>query len=260
MWRDPFSVQFGVDPPRVRLNNLTDVEERMLAALAVGVGLPGLAVICSNKLDIRDDLLARLAPVLLLNRAAAAAPLIAVSGTGGLATAVTSVLAGSGVQVVAADTAVELEHTTPDIAVIVGQFVLAPANHAVWLRRDIPHLGVVASDSAVTIGPIVEPGHGACLLCVELHRRDADPAWPAIATQLLGRQAPAHSAVVLSEASAALARTVLERLESRPRSARSVRIDSLSGAVTGQEWLPHTDCGCRGIAQLVAVRSATSHP
>lgn len=257
VWRSPFSVQFGIDPPVVRLDDVSDSEERMLAALAVGVGLPGLAVLCDQRLDVRDHLLQRLKPVLLSGEPEPSVPLIAVSGSGSLAATITTVLAGSGARVVAADTPSELEHLTPDIAVVVGQFVLPPATHAIWLRRDVPHVPVVASETAVTIGPVIEPGDGPCLLCLELHRRDEDSAWPAVATQLLGRRTGVDSALVAAEAAAVLARMLLGRLESGAGRAESVRIHASSGERSTRQWQAHPECGCRGIAHLVGAASAT---
>ena len=55
--------------------------------------------------------------------------------------------------------------------------------------RDVPHLAVVFDDDGARVGPLVEPGAGPCLRCLDLGRRDADPAWPAIAAQLAGRPA-----------------------------------------------------------------------
>ena len=77
---------------------------------------------------------------------------------------------------------------------LVGHYVLEPARHRRWLRRDIPHLPVVFSDGEIRVGPLVEPGHGPCLYCLELARVDEDPAWPAIACQLVGRDAPTETA------------------------------------------------------------------
>lgn len=257
VWRNPFSVQLGIDPPLVRLDDLTDVEERMLSALAVGVTLPGLALICRGDTAQRDWLLKRLAPVLLVDETPAPLPLVAVSGSGPLVDELTRVLANSGVRVVVAEHASDLEQSSPDLAVLVGDFVLAPASHSVWLRRDIPHVPVVSSDTGVTIGPVIEPGDGPCLLCVELHRRDEDAAWPAVATQLLGRRTTTPTLVSV-ETAATLTRLVLGRLHFGPTASLSVRIDAATGERTTTSWTQHPECGCRGIAHLVAVGSTTS--
>src|ERR1700754_4054106 len=79
------------------------------------------------------------------------------------------------------------DHTSvgpPEFAILVADWVVSPADHGSWLRRDIPHLPVVLGDSGATIGPFLEPGSCPCLLCVHRARADADPAWPPIASQL----------------------------------------------------------------------------
>lgn len=258
VWRNPFSVQLGIDPPLVVLDDLTDTDERMLSALAVGVSLPGLTVICHGRVTERDWLLERLRPALLVESEPAPLPLVAVTGVEALVGEVARVLAGSGVRVMVADTADDLLQRSPDLAVLAGHFVLAPAMHSVWLRRDIPHIPLVASDTGVVVGPVIEPGDGPCLLCLELHRRDDDAAWPAVATQLLGRRSPVDSALVSLEAATTLARVALARLSGGPGAAVSVRIDAETGERSTREWRAHPECGCRGIDHLVAAGATAS--
>lgn len=47
-----------------------------------------------------------------------------------------------------------------------------------------PVLPVVAQTHRVVIGPWAGLGRGPCLHCLDLHRTDADPAWPALAAAL----------------------------------------------------------------------------
>ena len=250
VWRSPSSLQVGVDPALVRLDDVTELQERMLAALAVGVSTPGLAMIARGRDAERDALMRTIAPALLhdVQRAAVS---VALSGTGTTVEAIATALAGSGVHLDVAADAAGLADSRPDLAILVHDYVAPPSLHSLWLRRDVPHLPVVFSDCGATIGPMVEPGSGPCLLCLELHRRDADPAWPAIATQLLGRRADGDSAVLVLEAAAIACRMVLERLESGPGAARSVRVDALSGRRDTVQWQPHPECGCRGIESLL---------
>jgi bacteriocin biosynthesis cyclodehydratase domain-containing protein len=58
-----------------------------------------------------------------------------------------------------------------------------------WLAavRHHPHLPVVIRETTAVIGPFVLPGRTPCLRCVELTRGDRDPAWPALAAQLIGQ-------------------------------------------------------------------------
>lgn len=174
---------------------------------------------------------------------------VAVGGSSPFVPELGALLGACGIRVQSAD-----EATSPDLAVVSGHHVLAPALHAHWLRRDVPHLPVLFTDRAVLLGPVVEPGTGPCLLCLELHRRDADPAWPAIASQLLGRDGTSESPLTGREAVAAAARLVLNRLSSGPTtSTDSLRIDAATGHRSVRSWPPHPECGCRGIAHLVAL-------
>src|SRR5690606_41330535 len=53
-------------------------------------------------------------------------------------------------------------------------------------RDALPHLPVLVRELDVVVGPLVRPGQGPCLRCLDLHRTDDDPRWPAVATQLTG--------------------------------------------------------------------------
>jgi bacteriocin biosynthesis cyclodehydratase domain-containing protein len=83
-----------------------------------------------------------------------------------------------------------------------------PAIPPEWLRlvRHRPHLPVVIREVAATIGPLVIPGHTPCLRCVELARADRDPAWPALAAQLVTNRRGAEPCdITLAAAAASLA-------------------------------------------------------
>ena len=280
VWRSPSSVQLGVDPPVVVLEEVTEIQERILAALAVGVSEPGVTMIAQGHLDQRDDLLGRLAPALGVATALgaggaagsaaggasgraepASAPTVAISGDGSAVSAIADALAASGARVLMATHAADLADSAPDVAIVTAHHVLAPALHALWLRRDVPHLPVVFSDIAVLIGPMVEPGVGPCLLCLELHRRDADPAWPAIATQLLGRSSRLVAPALMLEAAAAACRATLGRLAAGADTAfTSTRIDGDTGQRREFEVQPHPECGCRGIQRLLERETAGRAP
>ncbi len=258
-WRSPTSLQLGIDPPIVILDNVTETQERVLSALAVGVSDAGLGIVSRGRLDETHELLALIAGAMLVPPVTREPVLVAISGTGALVTELGRALGGSGVHTVIAARAEDLIDHGADLAVAIGHFVL-PANvHSLWLRRDVPHLPVVFSDTGVQIGPVVEPGVGPCLRCLELHRRDTDPAWPAVAAQVLGRGGSAESALLVIEGAAAAARLVLGRIESGAAGASvSLRIDALTGERTWREWVAHPDCGCLGITALVDSESVAT--
>ena len=255
VWRSPSSLQFGVDPAIVTLHDVSETMERLVSALVSGVGLPGLTMLARGRLAERDELLRLVEPVLLPESAPSkgtvdpvdpVAPVVAVTGSGRTAEAIAATLHGDGARVVAAET-----HDRPHLAVAVAHHVLPPELHGHWLRRDVPHLPVVITDSAVVIGPLVRPGDGPCLHCLELHHRDADPAWPAIAAQLLGRRSHAESATVASEAAAVVARIVVGWAAGADVGRASIRVDAATGQRTERTWSAHPDCGCLGVGELL---------
>ena len=271
VWRNPFSLQFGVSARSVVLHNLDVASERMLAALSSGVSRSGLGMIgrSAGASDAEiDALLAQLEPV-LINRVERTAHRVVVVGAGRLAERLVIVLAAAGLHVVVAASVEAAEAAEGALAIAVGHYVLDPALHGLWLRRDVTHLPVVYSDSSIAIGPFVVPGVSACLYCLQRHASDADPAWPAIASQLWGRRSPADTELVASEAAAIVAREVVARL-GKPVDSRSDQlvIDAATGARSRREYDIHPDCGCvslsaaaqPGIDSEFATGPATSTP
>jgi hypothetical protein len=239
VWRTPTSMQFGVDSPAVVLDNISNAAERMIAALVSGVSQSGLEMIARDAGAAAfeaQSLIAAIRPALHAPDASALGS-VTISGTGSTADSIAASLTNAGV-LVAGDS------DDLGLAIIVSHYVIEPELHGRWLRRDIPHLPVVYGDAVVRVGPIVEPGSGPCLFCLELYRRDDDPSWPAIASQLWGRRSEAETAIVAGEIAAVAARMALARLRQGAGSATSVHLDAGSGAITRQSWGPHPECEC----------------
>jgi bacteriocin biosynthesis cyclodehydratase domain-containing protein len=255
VWRDPFSLQLGVEPPRVILREVSTADERMIHALSAGVSLSGLSMIArSSGAGERDvaRLLERLAPVLLPDPPPAGArPRVAIVGVGRTTESIATALSEAQVEVTVS--------TTPsadpgDLGIAVGHYVLDPKAYGFWLRRDLPHLPIVFGDGDAMVGPLVEPGSSPCLYCLEHYRRDADASWSAIASQLWGRRSAAETPLVSREVAVMATRMVMRRLGGVPTARgpaaaeASFRIDAESGEVTRREWMPHPDCGCTNFA------------
>jgi bacteriocin biosynthesis cyclodehydratase domain-containing protein len=247
VWRSPSSLQFGIQSTRVVLTELTLAQERLIQALESGISREGLVMLGARD-GVRakdvDVMLARLTPVLETQPAATEQSHVIVVGRGPTAESVTQVLRGSGVRVtlVASADAGMPDHV--DVAVAIGHFVLDPRLHGLWLRRDIPHLPVVFGDTHVRMGPFVEPGASACLHCIELHAVDADPAWPAIASQLLGRRASTETPLLAIETAGRVARAVIDRLDGASSITNSIRLSASTGRLSRETVLPHPECGC----------------
>jgi bacteriocin biosynthesis cyclodehydratase domain-containing protein len=79
VWRDPFSLQLGIEPSRVVLREVTTAEQRMIHALSAGISRSGLAMIArssgATERDM-DRLLARLSPVLVADPVLVAEPVL----------------------------------------------------------------------------------------------------------------------------------------------------------------------------------------
>jgi hypothetical protein len=240
LWRSPSSVQFGSDEPLVVLKEVSEGEDRLIAALAAGVSETGFAMLAES-LEVSPDrseaLLGALASVLA--RESLAPPRVAaVLGDSALARGIAGLLSASGGLGAAEDASV---------VVLVADWVVTPADHLRWLNRDVPHLPVVVAERAVTVGPLVEPGVGPCLHCVHLARLDEDAAWVAIATQLLGREPRELGSLEVAEAAAFATRRVLARLTGGGAGAGEVGMSwrlGEGGAVSARKWERHPDCRC----------------
>jgi bacteriocin biosynthesis cyclodehydratase domain-containing protein len=245
VWRDPFSLQFGVEPVRAVLREVTTAEERMIAALTSGVSRSGLAMIASSSgVGEREvvSLLTRLDGLLVTPADPRPARRVAISGSGPTVERIADALAIGGVQVSVGDATPD---ASCDLGIAVAHYVLDPDSYGFWLRRDLPHLPVLFGDDSVTVGPLVEPGSTACLYCLEHYRRDADASWSAIASQLWGRRSESETQLASVEVAARVARLALRRLDGqKARTATSVRLDVATGETTARTWLPHPGCGC----------------
>ena len=284
VWRSPDTIQLGIDRPLVVLAGVTAPLENVIAALRGGVPRAG-AMMLGREAGASDAavsaLLTALGPALLsTNEAdtvtdtraeatgAAAArtthetgatagrpAVVCVDGRGPTAERIRAMLGELGIPTGPTD-------ADPALAVLIGHFALEPARHGHWLRRDIPHLAVVFSDSEVRVGPLVEPGEGPCLYCLDLARVDADPAWPAIACQLLARQAQTETARTSIEVATRVCGLVQDRLAfgRSELAATSLAIDAHTGALRRRAHRPHERCGCRSLPENAIVPGGRDGP
>lgn len=129
------------------------------------------------------------------------------------------------------------------------------ALHALAHRR-LPHLAVAVREGTVLVGPLVPPAGTPCLNCVDLHRTDRDPVWPALAAQLSapparrpGPQGSGSEACGTTTVLAATAYAVSEVLRylagETPRTLGATIEISGPGEVRRRSWAPHPRCGCR---------------
>lgn len=244
VWRTPTTLQLGLERSAVVLEDVTELDERLVSALLVGTTRQALAVVATQAGGAPADaasIIRRLEPAFAPEDAEGGARSLrlAIDGRGATAEKIAELAACEGISVVR-------EPDDADIAVIVGQYTIAPSRYAVWLGRDIDHLAVVHGDDSTVVGPFVQPGRGPCLFCRDRARTDEDDAWPVIASQLDGRPSPQESGVIVSEIAALAVRLVLahDRRARDPLADRAMEISAAPLPVV-RRYRVHPQCGCR---------------
>ncbi|MFC4223389.1 hypothetical protein [Lysinibacter cavernae] len=220
VWRDPFTLQFGVDEPRAVLTNVTHNDERFVSLLTRGMSVGTLehfAAAAGIEPERARELLQGLRAVLLsdstprppqseravphpvdlrwpaeAHQESASKDLLA------------SLLYTVGFEKLSTRSRVAGPNTFP-LGLVIADYVALPHHFQPWQSNDQPHTALVFSDHSVRWGPIVPLPAGGCLLCPELLHRERDSAWPAIATQAHRLRAPTHTPEIEALAFAGLA-------------------------------------------------------
>lgn len=137
-------------------------------------------------------------------------------------------------------------HQSPTLVVLVGQQVPDMVRAATLVHQRIPHLAVLTQAGRALVGPLVLPGRSSCLGCVNRHRADADPGWPAVAGQL-SRQTPRAPVTISAMAACFAAVQTLELIDGTgvPTTVNgSVEWTHDGLSPRRRTWPEHPDCGC----------------
>jgi bacteriocin biosynthesis cyclodehydratase domain-containing protein len=138
-----------------------------------------------------------------------------------------------------------LRRQDTSFVVQIGAVGPASLTAAGYEGRRVPHLSAAVRDTAGVVGPLVPPTGGPCLNCLDLHRRDRDPAWPELAAQLAtpGRE-PCAATTLLSAAGLA-AGEVLRWLDGEtPTTVGAIVEVTGPGQTRRRSWPPHPRCHC----------------
>lgn len=234
--------------PALRYNAVTQGGARHRLAEAVGHQYPGAA-------EIAPAAMLRGAPRLPVSPALQGAA-DARARTAG-ASRLTARLSDDGREVPGLRAALEgpgacdLRRSTarPDLVIEVHRFLEPLGRTARWLRAGVPHLMLRFTDDAARIGPIVAPDGAPCHGCEGLHLTDADPALPAIASQLYGT-VPSSETPEVAQLSGAVAVHFLSAWRRRERWVhdRQLELPVAGGALSAFPKLTrirtHAECGC----------------
>lgn len=273
VWRSPDTIQVGIDRPVAVVTGVTPGLEAVLWALRCGLPRSGAILVGTEagaSVAAVERLIDELGPALRTSEPSAGGPggprpidttrlgTVLVDGVGPTADRLRALLGDLDLPVVSAPDPDPCRE--PVLAVLIGHYVLEPARHMYWLRRDVPQLPVVFGDAEVRLGPLVEPGVGPCLVCVEFDHVDRDEAWPAIASQLVRRRAETETPALAAAVAARAALLVLARVTTGSSELTGTRIetpslviDTATGQVTRRAHRPHARCGCRSLSEIASV-------
>lgn len=262
VWRSPTELQLGATP-RVVLREPGELEDAMLTALRHGASTATLHTIgraLGGSTAELQALLELLAPAFETSgerdtsRVDAAASArsqgpVALDAPREIGDRLADHLSALGYATVLA---ADAEPDEISLAVIAARWVVSPARHLPWLRADVPHLAIVFDDEGTRIGPFVEPGDGPCLRCLELTRRDGDPAWPVVAAQLASGRAAASCTPRSVHDAVSLATSLVDDrlgLARNPLRAASIRLGRPGESALSTPHRQHPECGCRAPAE-----------
>jgi hypothetical protein len=116
-----------------------------------------------------------------------------------------------------------------------------------YARQGVAHLTIEVRDGTAVIGPLVPPAGSPCLNCVDLHRRDRDPAWPALVAQLAtgGETALPCAVTTALVATGYAADEVLRFIDGgEPQTIGTTIEISGPGQERRRRWPPHPRCSC----------------
>ncbi len=145
-----------------------------------------------------------------------------------------------------------------DLVVLSDNLVADPRMLRDLHSHGVAHLPVRVRDGIGLVGPLVIPGVTSCLSCADLHRRDRDPAWPAVAAQLRDTVGVADRATLLATAALALSQVnrvigaVREPSADSGNSApgpppalnATLEFDVHAGSIVARHWTRHPLCPC----------------
>jgi hypothetical protein len=138
-----------------------------------------------------------------------------------------------------------------DLVVLSDSLVADPRMLRDLHSQGVAHLAVRVRDGTGLVGPLVVPGVTSCLGCADLHRRDRDAAWPAVAAQLRDTVGVADRATLLATAALALSQVnrvigAVRGSESEPPTSlnATLEFDVHAGSIVVRQWRKHPLCSC----------------
>lgn len=127
-----------------------------------------------------------------------------------------------------------------NLDVLIGGEAVHP-NRYLHLRGK-PHLAAFFRSSEVAVTPVLS--QTPCLACLDHWRTENDVAWPAIASQLIGRRDYLEDAASALFAASIVVGEILTHLDGRKISMEGNRLDVKNQTVREWSWQRHPNCDC----------------
>lgn len=132
-----------------------------------------------------------------------------------------------------------------DLAVVIAHGAIPPQRLRPYVETDTPVLPVTVLELDIMVGPLLAPP-GPCLRCVYLALTDADPRWPALATQLAAEVNRGIDPVVTNLAASLASHQITAIADRRPAAVVgvSLHVDGMHPIPRYRTWQRHEECGC----------------
>ncbi|MGY0230549.1 TOMM precursor leader peptide-binding protein [Longispora urticae] len=114
-------------------------------------------------------------------------------------------------------------------------------------RQRTPHLLVTVRDGHIAVGPLIRPGHTACLSCLDGYRTARDPRWPLLAAQLAtdpARAEPCEAGLALLAVGHATVQALAQLDGGDPETLDTTVEWAPDGSSRRQHWRRDPDCDC----------------
>jgi hypothetical protein len=162
---------------------------------------------------------------------------VGVLGGGALADAVAARLEGLGCPV---------DHGAPEVVVVAPDTAEPDRVAVAALARDgVPHLVARFGYGRAILGPFVLPGTTSCLTCLDLGRRQNDPAWPLLAFQLAQVTPPDDPLLAGWLLAGVMTQVAAWEAGRLPETCSATQTLDVADAATGwTAWPVHPACGC----------------
>jgi hypothetical protein len=138
-----------------------------------------------------------------------------------------------------------------DCAAIIANEAIEPRRYVQWLNRDVPHLAISFEVDQASVSPLIVPGRGPCLFCLEQARATQDPSWPVIASQLITTKERLDDSSSRLFCAGVAIQKILGHLDfvgefrQTEKELVGYRLNLSSGTISEFRWAEHEACSCR---------------